>query len=76
MQGFFLTFIFNFGKIFGLLLLLLLVAKAGLTFYRISTKVWLPSWRFIFSLINWQVEALKIFGLAVVSALIALLLSF
>jgi len=76
MQGFFLTFIFNFGKIFGWLLLLLLVAKAGLTFYRISTKVWPPSGRFIFSLINWQVEALKIFVLAAVSALISLLLSF
>jgi hypothetical protein len=62
-----------FFYIFGLMLGALIVAKIGLTFYRMAARVWPPSARFLWRIIDWRVEAAKILVLAFLSLLFSLL---
>lgn len=63
-----------FFYIFGLMLGALMVAKIGLTFYRMAAGVWPPSVRFLRRIIDWRVEAAKILVLVLLSLLFSLLL--
>lgn len=57
----------DFLKSFIVLFITLLIIKFLLVIYRIATKKWPASIRFLFSIIDWKIELIKILALMVVA---------
>ncbi len=66
------TLVRDFVYFLNLSLLALILAKGFLTAYRIATRQWPTSVRYLLRIVNWEIEALKILILVLFAFLLSL----